>query len=219
MKHTKTHEIMPLKYLVSLLFLTLTTPLFAERVAIHMVNEGEVSKRGLHFTSFQFGPRITPHGDCVKVHGGYIFVTWYRGGMKDRHVMLSRKRIGGDTWHHIEFPHRHVMFRNDTSKGDSHNTIAVGISPKDDTIHLLSDMHAYTPSQFPDSYFNYSHSRAGAAVVSDVDWNIDLFYPKKIISPKNWCKLAPDITGRSHTPPFILLKKMTLWFDGESVDT
>ena len=65
--------------------------------------------------------------------------------MDDRHVMLSRNPIGSGDWEHIKFPHQHVMFKKDTTKGDSHNNIAVGVCPKDGTIHLLFDMHAYSP--------------------------------------------------------------------------
>jgi len=61
---------------------------------------------------------MSPHGDCIKVHKGYIFFTWYRGGMDDMHVMLSRSKIGSDEWHHIEFPHQHVGWRGDPSVGD-----------------------------------------------------------------------------------------------------
>ncbi len=169
---------------------------------IKMVDEGQVADNALRFTNYQFGPRITPHGDCIKVYGGYIFVTWYRGGMDDRTVMLSRKEIGGDTWKHIEFPHQHVMFRRDRTKGDSHNTIAIGISPKDDTIHLLFDMHAYTPSDFPDDYFNYIHSEKGAALVPDSEWSIDLFHPKQNYLEREYVEENPRKYWRVTYPVF-----------------
>ncbi len=170
---------------------------------IRMVDEGQVADNGLRFTRYQFSPRITPHGDCIKVHGGFIFVTWYRGGMDDRHVMLSRKKIGGDTWRHIEFPHRHVMFRRDRTKGDSHNRIAIGISPRDDTIHLVYDLHAYTPSDFPDDYFNYSHSIRGAALVPDDEWKIDLFHPKQTYLEKKHVDGNPRYYWRTTYPVFL----------------
>ena len=181
-------------------FLRADAPRFLDE--IKMVDEGMVADNGLRFTKYQFGPRITPHGDCIKVYGGYIFVTWYRGGMDDRHVMLSRKKIGGDTWRHIEFPHQHVMFRRDRTKGDSHNRIAVGISPKDDTIHLIYDLHAYTPSDFPDDYFNYSYSKKGAALVPDSEWTIDLFHPKQTYLEKKYVDENPRYYWRISYPVF-----------------
>lgn len=169
---------------------------------IKMFDEGQVADNGLFLTEYQFGPRITPHGDCIKVYGGYIFVTWYRGGMDDRTMMLSRKKVDGGDWKHIEFPHQHVMFRRDRTKGDSHNTIAIGISPKNDTIHLLFDMHAYTPDDFPDDYFNYIYSVDGAAVVPDSEWNIDLFHPKQNYLEKKYVEADPRYYWRVTYPVF-----------------
>ena len=37
-----------------------------------------------------FGRNISAHGDCIKTYGDYVFMTWYRGGESDRHVMLTR---------------------------------------------------------------------------------------------------------------------------------
>lgn len=171
---------------------------------VTMYDEGQVAPDGLIFTDFQFGDRITPHGDCIKIHEGYIFVSWYRGGMDDRAVMLSRKKIGGDTWKHIEFPHQHQMFRGDTTKGDSHNTIAVGISPRDNTIHLLYDMHAYTTADTPDDFFNYSYSVKGAALVPDSLWTLDLFYPKQNYLVSSLAQQNPGYYQRVTYPGFFL---------------
>jgi hypothetical protein len=141
-----------------------------DKTVIAVVDEGMVATDGLWLTQRAFAPTLTPKGDCVKVHMGYIFVTRYQGGMDNRSVWLSRKKIGGRSWKHIQFPHRHLMFRKDKDlpekerRGDAHNAIAIGICPKDDTIHLLYDMHAYTPDDFGDDYFNYSYSKKGAAM-------------------------------------------------------
>lgn len=160
------------------------TSLRTER-KITVFDEGMVAPDGLWLTRAAFGNTLTPKGPCIKVHKGYIFVTRYQGGMENRRVWLSRKKIGEGDWQHIQFPHRHVMFRGDQhlpeeeQRGDAHNNIAIGISAKDDTIHLLYDMHSYDPNDFPDDYFNYSYSIKGAAVVSDAQWSSDLFYPKQ----------------------------------------
>jgi hypothetical protein len=150
-----------------------------------MVNEGEISPDGLYLTRAKFGRSINARDGMIQVYKGYIFVSWYKGGFDDRTVWLSRKKIGKGRWQHIQFPHRHVMFRGDKNlpenekRGDAHNTIQIGICPMDDTIHLLYDMHAYAPSDFKDDYFNYSYSKKGGAVVPDDRWTIDLFNPKQ----------------------------------------
>lgn len=182
--------------------------LMQEASGVEMVDEGRVAEDGLWLTRRQFGYRISPHGDCIKIHKGYIFVTWYQGGLDVRNVWLSRKKIGGDTWKHIRFPHRHVMFRKDKNlpeekrKGDSHNTIAVGICPKDDTVHLLYDLHAYTPSDFKNDYFNYNISKKGAAVVPDKEWKADLFFPKQNFLNKEIEKKKKDTYFRATYPGF-----------------
>lgn len=152
---------------------------------IQLGNEGEVASQGLYLTRAAFGRSINARDNTIRIYKGYIYVSWYKGGFDDRSVWLSRKKIGRGEWQHIQFPHRHVMFRKDQhlpeheQRGDAHNWISIGICPKDDTIHLLYDLHAYTPSDFKDDYFNYSYSKKGAAIVPDDQWNIDLFHPKQ----------------------------------------
>lgn len=157
----------------------------ADDPAITFVDEGQVTPEGLYLTRAKFGRFINAKGATIQVYKGYIFVSWYRGGMDDRSMYLSRKKIGEGEWRHISFPHRHVMFRGDKDKpeaqrqGDAHNYIAIGICPRDDTIHLLYDMHAYSPKDFEDDYFNYRVSKKGAAIVPDDLWSIDLFRDKQ----------------------------------------
>jgi hypothetical protein len=152
---------------------------------VTMHSEGEVAADGLYLTRAAFGTNINIRDSMITVYKGYIFVSWYKGGFEDRTVWLSRKPVGKGRWQHIRFPHRHVMFRRDKNlpenekRGDAHNNIAIGICPKDDTIHLLYDMHAYTPKDFPEDYFNYSYTKKGAATVPDEKWTIDLFLPKQ----------------------------------------
>lgn len=129
---------------------------------------------------FFFGRRITPHGDCIKQFGDYVFMTWWAGGEENQHVMLSRYNLKTEVLETIEFPHTHVGFRSIYPHiGDSHNTIAVGISPLDSTVHMLYDMHSYSKNDFPDTYFNYSISFEGAATAPDGSFNLALFKPKQ----------------------------------------
>ncbi|MDA9344242.1 BNR-4 repeat-containing protein, partial [Algibacter sp.] len=160
-------------------------------------NEVKITDFGLHFngskvantssdngstTSYDyvFGRNISAHGDCIKTYGDYVFMTWYRGGKTDRHVMLTRYNTITGTMATIEFPHTHTGFQNKWWLGESHNTIAVGISPLNGTIHLLYDMHAYSSSRPSDGslsndYFRYSYSIANAASVSDAEFTLDKF--------------------------------------------
>ena len=175
-------------------------------------NEGMVANDGLWLTRKRFGFEITPKIGGLKIYKGYIFVSWYQGGMNNRSVWLSRKKIDGKEWKHIQFPHRHVLFRGDKAlpenkkRGDSHNNIAIGICPKDDTLHLLYDMHAYQPKDFKNDYFNYRYTRKGGAIVPDNEWNIGLFSPKQNYLNKNVFKKKPKTYYRVTYPGFFTTK-------------
>ena len=43
--------------------------------------------------NYQYGSAISPHGDAIKTYKHYVFMTWYKGGKYDRHVMLSRLNL------------------------------------------------------------------------------------------------------------------------------
>lgn len=134
---------------------------------------------------FAFGPRITPHGDCIDTFGDFVFMTWYKGPEAKRNVMLSRYNLKTQKLVTIEFEHRHTGFQNRPHVGESHNTVAVGICPIDETIHLLYDMHSYSPSRpangsLANDYFRYQFSVKGAATASDEDFTRELFGDKRL---------------------------------------
>ncbi|WP_396600619.1 BNR-4 repeat-containing protein [Algibacter sp. R77976] len=125
---------------------------------------------------YAYGPALTPHGDCVKTYGKFVFLTWYRGGKDDRHVMLSRYNTETQVIKTIEFPHQHTGFNGKWWIGETHNTIAVGICPKDETIHMVYDMHRNgNVAAFANDYLRYSYTTANAATVPDEQFTIDLF--------------------------------------------
>ena len=157
-------------------------------------NTSKVSKEdegGLYFAgtrdvNYRFSQRISPHGDCIDIINGYAFVTWYKGGMDQRNLMLSRKNLNVENspWVTIEFPHKHVgqsgeLLKGTGIRGDSHNTAAIGVSTIDNTIHIIYDMHAYTRASLPNDFFNYSVSKKNMAFVSDAEFTIDIFNAKQ----------------------------------------
>ncbi|MFD2727618.1 Ig-like domain-containing protein [Hyunsoonleella rubra] len=131
---------------------------------------------------YVYGRSLTPHGDCIKVYDKFVFLTWYRGGKNDRHVMLTRYNTETETMKTIEFPHQHTGYNGRWWIGETHNTIAVGICPKDETIHMVYDMHrnGNVPA-FSNDYLRYSYTTANAATVPDEQFTIDLF----VQSPNN----------------------------------
>lgn len=125
---------------------------------------------------YAYGRTLTPHGDCIKTYKQYVFLSWYRGGKNDRHVMLTRYNTETGTMKTIEFPHQHTGFNGNWWIGETHNTIALGISPINGTVHMVYDMHAYTNGGlFVNDYFRYSYSVNNAAELPDADFTLDKF--------------------------------------------
>ena len=151
-------------------------------------NQGE---GGLYFSgtrniNYRFSSRISPHGDCIDIVNGYAFVTWYKGDINARNLMLSRKNINepNSSWVTIEFPHRHVGQAGELEKGtgirgDSHNTAAVGVSTIDGTVHMIYDLHGYSRTSLPNHFFNYSVSKPNIAFAPDSEFTLSNFLPKK----------------------------------------
>lgn len=143
------------------------------------------NKVGLNDTSnnpngfdYAYGRSLTPHGDCVKTFGKYVFLTWYKGGEEHRNVMLTRYNTKTGSMVTIEFPHRHTGYLDRWWIGNTHNTIAVGISPKDGTIHMVYDMHRNgNIAAFANDYLRYSYSKKNGATVPDNEFTLDLFVP------------------------------------------
>lgn len=125
---------------------------------------------------FIYGRTLTPHGDCIKTYKNYVFMSWYRGGKQDRHVMLTRYNTETGVMKTIEFPHQHTGYRGLWWLGETHNTIAIAVSPINGTVHMVYDMHAYTNGgNFVNDYFRYSYSIENAADLPDEEFTLDKF--------------------------------------------
>ncbi|AWB66204.1 hypothetical protein C2869_07040 [Saccharobesus litoralis] len=169
---------------------------FASKLDIALLSQTQITDSAMFFNGkrvtgkhtannpngydYIFGQALSPHGDCIKVYQHFVFMTWYQGGKYNRHVMLSRLNTQTGVIKTIQFPHQHTGFKGKWWLGETHNTIAVGISAKNDTIHLLYDMHRNGRVEaFANDYLRYSFSVAGAATVADKDFTLDLFVNSK----------------------------------------
>jgi hypothetical protein len=176
----------------SLLLLTLNVGLSKAQAKVKFVEQVIITDKAMFFNGnkvsskytknnpsgydYVFGNALSPHGDCIKVYKHFVFMTWYRGGKQDRHVMLSRYNTKTGVLKTIEFPHQHTGFKGKWWLGETHNTIAVGISPKNESIHLLYDMHRNgNEAVFEKDYLRYSYSVNNAASVSDDEFSLNLF--------------------------------------------
>jgi len=72
--------------------------------------------------------------DALATHGEYQYVGYYSG---KRQVCLARRKLPAGNWEIICFKDYHFK------SNDAHNTISIGICPKDGTIHLAFDHHGH----------------------------------------------------------------------------
>jgi hypothetical protein len=99
--------------------------------------------------------------DAVVTHKGYQYVGYYDA---DRQVCLARRKLPAGDWRTLRFEDY------DFKSNDAHNTISVGICPKDGTIHLAFDHHGHP--------LHYRASQKGAAENPEgIAWEARLFGP------------------------------------------
>ena len=132
---------------------------------------------GDHQYDYIYGTSINPHGDCIKTYKNFVFMTWYRGGKQDRHVMLTRYNTLTGKKVTIEFPHRHTGYSNRWWIGETHNTIALGLSPKNESIHMVFDQHSLSATNPTDGssandYFKYYYSKPNSLTVPDEEFTL-----------------------------------------------
>jgi len=151
---------------------------FVPRAAgVELIEESVITDEGLYFwypggrKAFHYAASISPRGDCYTVANGYIFFGWYKGGMDERDLMISRKKIGSGKWVTVQLPHKNTLIGPGAVWGESHNTITVGVSTKDDTIHIFYDHH--------NDPLKYIVSKKGTAFVPDHEFKIDIFEPTR----------------------------------------
>jgi len=118
--------------------------------------------------------------DLVVTHSEHQYVAYYDG---NRRVCLARRELPKGRWRIIRFADY------DFKSNDAHNTISMGICPKDGTIHLAFDHHGHR--------LHYRVSRKGAAdnpkyatwdasVFGPVTSELETGKPIKITYPRFW---------------------------------
>jgi len=99
--------------------------------------------------------------EAVTSLAGRQYVAYYDAA---RHVCLARRRLPDGPWEVIRF--QDYAF----GSNDAHNTISLGICPKDGTIHISFDHHCHP--------LHYRVSRPGVATRPDeTAWEAGLFLP------------------------------------------
>ncbi len=99
--------------------------------------------------------------DALVTHQGHQYIAYYDS---KRQVCIARRKLPSDQWQVIRF--QDYDFRSN----DAHNTISIGICPKDGTIHLAFDHH--------NDPLHYRVSQQGvASEPRKTSWDTSLFGP------------------------------------------
>ena len=136
----------------------------------------------------KFNQNISLHHNPMQVINGYVFVTWYKGGMNNRNLMLSRMNIATRQWKTIQFSDKNTLYprSNEFARGgDSHLSTNIGVCPIDGTIHLFYNMHV--------DDLKYRVSNPGVAFGSDANFRVSNFSNKRNYLEDNR-KVVEDVT-------------------------
>lgn len=134
--------------------------------------------------SHKFNRNISPKGDCIQYAKGFVFLSWFKGGMQERNLMVSRYNPSTRKWVTVKFPDKNTLYRSGEYEGggNSHKTTSIGVSALDGTVHLAYDMHGGT--------LQYRVSKKNVAFAPDAEFTLDNFLAKR-----NYLKRGDNVSG------------------------
>jgi hypothetical protein len=139
--------------------------------------------------------------DILVSHNGWQYTAWYDTVGTDQNVWLARRSILGPVsgpWE--KFDTGSDLLNADEGSWDTHNTISLGISKADGTLHMSWDHHGHN--------LRYRRSLPGLATHADSAWNAS-----SILAEQNWLtNSGSTITGVTY-PMFISTPEDTLLFN------
>jgi hypothetical protein len=103
---------------------------------VNISKDGEVLLTNAGLTIVSYGGYLNGESfqqDGIVSYNGYQYAAFWN---TSRHVVLARKALPSGTWSTLEFTDYSL------SADDAHNTISLGICPKDGTLHLSFDHHS-----------------------------------------------------------------------------
>ena len=152
----------PVGVLLLMMIIGLTPPLRADLTATK-TGDSLVDPHALTIHG-NFGQSINGlsfQQDALVTHRGYQYGAYYD---TNRKVCLARRKLPAGDWRIIRFNDY------DFQSNDAHNTISMGICPKDGTIHLAFDHHGHP--------LHYRISKKGTANHPEsITWGASLFEP------------------------------------------
>ncbi|KAF5360574.1 hypothetical protein D9756_005068 [Leucocoprinus leucothites] len=169
------------------LFLSLANVFFVLCGAAPTVTQTSNSlldQNGIFFVSFDGVVNVNSFQlSGVLTFGNFQYVGWYTSS---RTAVLARRQLPSGSWSTLQLPHN-------LTTNDSHNVIALGVSPADGKIHVAMDCHStrvfYTSSEagLATSGASWVASRFGSITNTIGNLNVGtvVTYPQFVITPDN----------------------------------
>ncbi|KAJ3510422.1 hypothetical protein NLJ89_g4688 [Agrocybe chaxingu] len=152
--------------------------------SVSLVANTVLDANGIFFVSYDGVVNVNSFQlSGVLTHGNYQYAAWYTS---TRYAILARKQLPSGSWQTLQLPHQ-------LTTSDSHNVIALGVSPQDGRIHVAMDCHStrlfYTASEagLATNGASWTASRFGSITSTLGNLNIGtvVTYPQFVITSDN----------------------------------
>ncbi|KAF9054828.1 hypothetical protein BJ165DRAFT_1337991 [Panaeolus papilionaceus] len=139
------------------LFASLLLGLCTAAPTVSLLSNTVLDSNGIFFISYDGVVNINSFQlSGVLTYGNYQYAAWYTSS---RTAILARRQLPSGSWSTLQLPHQ-------LSTNDSHNVIALGVSPSDGRLHVALDCHS--------TQLYYTRSEAGLAT-SGASWAANRF--------------------------------------------
>ncbi|KDR82971.1 hypothetical protein GALMADRAFT_238680 [Galerina marginata CBS 339.88] len=152
--------------------------------SVSLVSNTQLDANGIFFISYDGVVNVNSFQQSgVLTYGNWQYAAWYTSS---KSAMLARRQLPSGSWSTLQLPHQ-------LSTSDSHNVIALGVSPSDGRIHVALDCHSstmyYTSSEagLATSGASWTASRFGSIVTTLGNLNIGgtITYPQFVVTSDN----------------------------------
>ncbi|KAH9480726.1 Ulvan lyase, long isoform [Psilocybe cubensis] len=124
---------------------------------VSLIGNTQLDANGIFFVSYDGVVNV----NSFQLSGVLTYANWQYAGWytSSRYAILARRQLPSGSWSTLQLPHQ-------LSTNDSHNVIAIGVSPSDGKIHIALDCHS--------TQMYYTSSEAGLAT-SGASWTASRF--------------------------------------------
>lgn len=132
----------PMLRIAFFLVLGILLPLCRPAPIVSLIGNTLLDRNGIFFVSFDGVVNINSFQiSTVVTYDNFQYSAWYTSS---RAAILARRQLPSGSWTTLQLPHN-------LTTNDSHNVIALGVSPSDGKIHVAMDCHStqvfYTSSE------------------------------------------------------------------------